>query len=165
MKPGSVDIEPARPADFDALRHLLDACALPCADLTPSLLRHFAVTRNAGTIVGCVGFEPFDGVALLRSLAIEVSHRQSGLGTLLATWAEHSAAEQRVHALYLLTTTAEGFFAARGYRPTSRGQVPTTIAATQEFARLCPAAATCMTRATTAGSSSAMPVPGARPRP
>ena len=58
MNPKSVDIEPARPADFDALRHLLDACALPCADLTPSLLRHFAVARNAGTIVGCVGFEP-----------------------------------------------------------------------------------------------------------
>jgi amino-acid N-acetyltransferase len=162
VNPGSIDIEPARPADFDALRRLLDACTLPHADLAPSPLCHFAVARNGDMIVGCVGLEPFAEVALLRSLAIEVSRRRSGLGTLLAARAEHNAAELGVHVLYLLTTSAEAFFERRGYRPTPREQVPATIAATQEFAQLCPAAATCMTRATTARSPTAAPASGSR---
>jgi amino-acid N-acetyltransferase len=46
-----------------------------------------------------------------------------------------------VHAIYLLTTTAEGFFAQRGYRLSERVTAPLAIAATRQFCGLCPATA------------------------
>ncbi|WP_228434553.1 hypothetical protein [Natrarchaeobaculum aegyptiacum] len=51
-----------------------------------------------------------------------------------------------VDALYLLTTTAVDFFAARGYDEIDRADAPDAIRNTTEFADLCPSSATCMRR-------------------
>jgi N-acetylglutamate synthase-like GNAT family acetyltransferase len=51
-----------------------------------------------------------------------------------------------VSALYLLTPTAEAFFARRGDVRISREAAPPVLHRTAEFAALCPASAACLTR-------------------
>jgi amino-acid N-acetyltransferase len=139
--------QPARPADFPAIVRLLSDAALPHADLTPEHLRHFLVLRDGEEIAGVVGMEVADDAGLLRSLAVPEARRGEGLAMRLVDALEERARASGIRTLYLLTTTAEGFFARRGYAPADRAAVPDTIAATPEFRDICPASAACMSRA------------------
>ena len=58
----------------------------------------------------------------------------------------HVAIAMGISALYLLTQTATTFFARYDYTPADRTRVPALITATLEFAELCPANATCMSK-------------------
>lgn len=56
------------------------------------------------------------------------------------------AAARDVTELYLLTTTAESFFADLGFDRIQREDTPPAIQQTSEFHDLCPETATCMRR-------------------
>ena len=87
--------------------------------------------RRAPELPAADPIEPAnDPTALLRSLAVRADARGSGLGADLLAHAESQAAALGVDALYLLTTTAERFFAARGYATTTRDAAPPEIQAT-----------------------------------
>lgn len=137
---------PAQAGDLPAIRELLAVSGLPGEDLTPAHLDSFWVCRDAAGLVGVVGLEPHGRTALLRSLAVREDGRGGGLGAALLAHAESQAAALGVDTLYLLTTTAERFFAARGYAVTSRDAAPPEIEATSEFAGLCPSSSICMTK-------------------
>jgi len=64
--------------------------------------------------------------------------RGTGLGSALVAHAESHARSEGISTLYLLTTTAERFFAARGYVAAERAAAPATIRDTREFADICP---------------------------
>jgi amino-acid N-acetyltransferase len=51
-----------------------------------------------------------------------------------------------VRVIYLLTTTAEEFFARRGYRRTERSSAPVAIRNTREFAGICPVSSAFMNK-------------------
>jgi amino-acid N-acetyltransferase len=51
-----------------------------------------------------------------------------------------------VEVVYLLTTTAESFFAHRGYRRIERSQAPESIRSTREFSEICPASSAFMSK-------------------
>lgn len=138
--------ELARPADFDAIVRLLDAAALPHADLTPEHLAHFLVLREGDAIVTVVGMEVRDDAGLLRSLAVAPERRDRGLAARLVDALEARARAAGVRTLYLLTTTAEDFFARRGYATADRAAVPDAILATEEFRSICPSTAACMAK-------------------
>jgi amino-acid N-acetyltransferase len=137
---------PAQPADLPAIRALLAASGLPGEDLTPVHLDSFWIRRDAGGLAGVVGLEPRGRAALLRSLAVRPDTRGHGFGADLLAHAESQAATLGVDALYLLTTTADRFFAAHGYAVTPRENAPPEIQATAEFAELCPSNSVCMTK-------------------
>ena len=137
---------PAQPADLPAIRALLAASGLPGEDLTPAHLDSFWVRRDATGLVGVVGIELRGRAALLRSLAVRGDGQGHGLGAALLAHAESRAAALGADTLYLLTTTAERFFAARGYAVTPRDAAPPEIQATAEFAELCPSGSVCMTK-------------------
>lgn len=118
---------------------LLDAVGLPSSDLTEPLLEHFLFSGPRDAPTGLVGLEIYDRVALLRSLAVAPDARRWGLGSALLEQAEGYAYARGVRSLYLLTTTAEQFFVARGYRAASRESCPAAIRSTSQFASLCPA--------------------------
>ena len=139
--------ESARPSDFSEIVRLLADAALPHDDLTPEHLRHFLVLRDADGIAGVVGMEVADDAGLLRSLAVSQARRGGGLASRLVDALEAHARAAGIRTLYLLTTTAESFFARRGYARTVREAVPHAIAATPEFRSICPASAACMARA------------------
>jgi amino-acid N-acetyltransferase len=137
---------PARPEDFDAIVRLLEAAALPHADLTPEHLAHFLVLRDGDAIVGLVGMEVRGDAGLLRSLAVDAERRGGGLASRLVDALESRAHAAGIRTLYLLTTTADGFFARRGYAPADRASVPAAILATEEFRSICPSTAACMSK-------------------
>lgn len=122
---------------------ILTEARLPVADLADGGVSLFGV-RDDGRLVAVVGVERYGEVGLLRSLAVVPARRAAGLGAALVACAERWAVERGVKALYLLTTTAAGFFAGRGYAAVPRSAAPAAIAATALFAGLCPASSTFM---------------------
>jgi amino-acid N-acetyltransferase len=125
---------------------LLAQCELPASDLSPELLSHFWLLRHHDDVIGSIGLQPLGEVGLLRSLAVHRSQRGHGHGSRLLTWLEDAACDLGIDTLYLLTTTAEAYFAARGYRPVSRQHAPLPLQQTTEFQALCPDTAVCMAK-------------------
>ena len=136
----------ATPADEPGIRQLLSSCGLPHEDLTPEHLHHFWVIKEKGQLIGVIGLEVLRPLALLRSLAIDPLFRNRGLGSQLAQQAEKYADSLKIQGLYLLTTTAEGFFAKRGYQKVRRESTPDQIQGTAEFRSMCPLTAVCMVK-------------------
>lgn len=132
--------------DLVAVKRLLTATRLPDGDLTDAHLEHFFHAVRDCQLLGIVGVEVLGESGLLRSLVVRDDSRASGFGSTLVTHAEGYARSRGVRDLYLLTTTAQAFFAARGYHAVSRDRAPHTIKATREFAAICPASAVLMTK-------------------
>ncbi len=127
--------EPTR----DAAVSMLKESGLPAADLTDGHMRHFFYTGAANRPQGLIGIEIQGDDALLRSLVVTPGLRSTGLGTALVQRAEAHARAQGARSMYLLTTTAEQFFARRGYAKLDRADAPAGIRTTREFADICPA--------------------------
>jgi arsenate reductase len=83
---------------------------------------------------------------LLRSLVVDAGRRGTGEGAALLRHAESQARARGVRTLYLLTTTAEPFFARHGYARAAREAAPPAIRATREFSGICPASSAFMSR-------------------
>ena len=144
----TVDLPPIQPcADLPAIRALLAAAGLPTADLAAAPPADFWGCREGTALIGVIGLEGYGTVALLRSLAVAPAWRGRGLGSALLAHAEQVAHQRGVSALYLLTTTAGAFFTRRGYVRIPREAAPSVVQQTAEFAALCPASATCMSKA------------------
>ena len=135
----------ARPPLAGAVALLVSA-RLPTEDLTPAHCESFFFTGPAEAPTGLVGLELLGDVALLRSLVVSPQRRGQGDGRALLNHAEAYARRLDVRALYLLTTTAEDFFARHGYRRAERESAPAAIRATREFAGICPASSAFMFR-------------------
>ena len=142
----SISITPAQSRDEPAIKHLLADCGLPGDDITAAHLEHFLVHKENSRLIGVVGLEQGGKDALLRSLAVSEDRRGRGLARALVGHAERQARAAGVESLYLLTTTADEFFAALGYRVTQRDSAPKSLQETAEFAGLCPASSVCMVK-------------------
>jgi amino-acid N-acetyltransferase len=129
-----------------AVAALLDAADLPSADLTDAHMEHFFFCGPAAAPTALVGVELCGSSALLRSLVVRPEQRSAGVGAALVEHVETYARSRGVRAMYLLTTTAETFFARRGYASTNRASAPPEIAATREFAGICPASSAFMVK-------------------
>jgi amino-acid N-acetyltransferase len=136
-----------RRADDDAtislVETLLEDNDLPSRDVR-SKPGCFHVGDDDGDPVCVGGVEAYGNDGLLRSVVVEQSVRGDGVGTALCAALEREARAEGVETLYLLTTTASGFFANRGYEQIERADAPATIRQTTEFEDLCPATAVCM---------------------
>lgn len=132
---------------------LLTEARLPISDLSGSRSLDLLGVRESGRLVGVIGIEVYGEVGMLRSLAVAATRRRAGLGLGLVSSAESWAAERGVKTLYLLTTTAAGFFARLGYEAIPRSEAPAAIAATAQFSELCPASSTFMRKALAANHS------------
>jgi amino-acid N-acetyltransferase len=139
------ELQPAQPADRDAIAALLAACDLPHEDIAPHL-EHFIVAREGGRLVGVIGLEVHGPDALVRSLAVSGDCCGQGIARRLYATLLGRARPLGLQRLYLLTTTAQGFFELLGFRSVARDSVPEAIRGTEEFRALCPSSATCMTR-------------------
>jgi amino-acid N-acetyltransferase len=134
----------AAPSDLEAVLTLLAECRLPDQDLTGAKMETFLLLKDGSLLVGSIGMEAFGKAVLLRSLAVREGQRGKGLGKALLAACESIARERGVGELYLLTTTAEEFFAAHGYQRLERSAAPPSIQNTGEFQTICPSSAVCM---------------------
>jgi amino-acid N-acetyltransferase len=129
-----------------AIKRLLESCDLHHQDLSPPKLAHFLLAWDGARLVGVIGLEILGNSALLRSLAVETAYRNRNIATRLVGQLEDYAKSLQVDTLYLLTLTAEDFFAKQGYRRTARDSAPAGIQGTTEFRNLCPVSAVCMVK-------------------
>ena len=139
------ELHDAVPADREVVAALLERCGLPHQDIEPHLA-HFTVARAEGRLIGVIGLELHGHDALLRSLAVAEEHRGEGIARRLYAALLGRARGAGVARLFLLTTTAQGFFENLGFRVVGRDAVPEALRATEEFRALCPQSATCMVR-------------------
>ena len=140
----------ATEADAAEVEALLTGARLPLAGVRDAL-PCFVVAHDHDRLVGVAGIEECGSSgrhALLRSVAVDPTWRNHGLGRALVERAIALAESRGAHALYLLTTTAERYFPTFGFVPTSREAVPDEVRATAEFQGACPASATVMVRPT-----------------
>lgn len=135
----------AKPEDFQEIRDLLKSVQLPFEDIENGF-GHFLLARQEDQLIGCVGLQICDEDALLRSLAVSQNARNQGLGKSLTREILEYASRLNLRQIYLLTTTAENFFAKHGFVVTNRTQAPDAIRATSEFSSLCPSTAVFMSK-------------------
>jgi amino-acid N-acetyltransferase len=138
-------VRTAAPADLAAVEALLTASGLPL-DGVKDALATFVVAEQGADLVGVAGLEVCCDNALLRSVAVRPEWRSHGIGRALVTRVISDAESRGIHALYLLTTTADGYFPSFGFRTIARDDVPADVRATAEFREACPASATVMCR-------------------
>jgi len=136
--PPRTQIMPATPADRDELVALLRACDLPLEGLDDTA---FVIARLDGALVGAAGIEQHGPRGLLRSVAVAEPFRRSGLASALVAdrmaWAASILTTETTQAfasVSLLTTTAEPFFAKRGFTRLDRAALPTELAASVQLA-------------------------------
>lgn len=142
-------IEPLKSEERAQAIDLLAANSLPTDDLrgrdaTLLAAHHLPPEATRPAFGGVIGLERFGEVGLLRSLAVRRELRGRGLGVALVRAIEALASRSGVRSLYLLTTTAEAFFAANGYARLERDRAPEAIRGTSEFSSVCPKSAVFM---------------------
>lgn len=133
-------------ADVAVVVPLLLEADLPVADLTEGHRVEFLAVGPVQRPEGVVGFERLGSIGLLRSLAVSRAARGRGLGAALVAAVEREALDGGIRTLYLLTTTADAFFAKLGYARLTRAEAPEQLRATSQFSALCPASAVLMAK-------------------
>ena len=145
MTDSPITIRPALPIDHAPVAGLLRANDLP-VDGVPPAMDAFLVAERAGALVGAIGLECFGADALLRSAVVDAPVRGTGLGARLVDGIIAEAEGRGIGALWLLTTTAEGWFPRFGFTVVTRDDVPPTVQASPEFQGACPSSAIVMRR-------------------
>jgi amino-acid N-acetyltransferase len=135
----------ATPDDLPAVERLLTESELPLAGVSEAITT-FVVAEHRDDLVGVAGLEVCRDNGLLRSVAVAPDWQNRGLARALVSRVIADAEGRRLHAVYLLTTTAQDYFPKFGFTQTTREAVPPDVAATEEFQTACPASAVVMVR-------------------
>ena len=129
---GVATLTPALPGDVPAILDLVRAVHLPPEGIAATIA-YFWVAREGERIIGTVGLEVYDDLALLRSLAVTPPRQHTGLGSALTETALAYLTTRQFRAVYLLTTTAEAFFARHDFYLLARDEVPDSVQRSVEF--------------------------------
>ena len=122
---------------------LLAEARLPTAGLD-DYLDHARIARSDREVIGGATIELYETAGLLRSVVVAPSWRGRGVGHALTEAVLDIARGRELPAVYLLTLTAETFFAARGFERVERAEVPTVLGSSAELRGACPASAVVM---------------------
>lgn len=141
----SIALRDATPDDWPAIASLLRANRLPTEGFRESVSAA-VVACDGNDVVGLAGLEIYDDAALLRSVVVSEAARGRSLGQQLTRAAMDLAGVRHVAQVYLLTTTAEAFFARLGFHIVERSNIPKTVQQSVEFMGACPASAIAMRR-------------------
>jgi len=87
---------------------------------------NFLVIEHDGVIVGCAALYPFaaDKAAELACLAVAPDARDAGHGERLLHACEERARSMKIRKLFALTTRAEHWFLAQGFKPADPAALP-----------------------------------------
>lgn len=129
--------------EFDTVYALLLESKLDSSDLKQANIRLFRFEEN-NELIGVAGLEIFGTHALLRSVAVGKKFQGKGIGNEVVCQIERISKVSGISSLYLLTTTAHGFFESRGYQIIHRDEFPEELKQTAQFSGLCPVSAICM---------------------
>jgi amino-acid N-acetyltransferase len=139
----ATSVRAATPEDWPVIERLLTAAGLPLAGARDHLL-HFVVAEDGGQILGCAALERYGIDALLRSVAVDRTHRGEGVGEQLVQELVQRAAREGLRSIALLTTSAGEWFPRFGFRSVERADLPEAMNASEELRGACPQSATVM---------------------
>jgi amino-acid N-acetyltransferase len=139
-------IHPASAGDLPSALALLEFAGLPVAGVEKHFPARFLVARDpaTGEVRALAGVEAYGDAGLLRSVVVREGERGSGLGQAISAAAVEAARRAGLRELYLLTTTASGFFPRLGFEPVPREALPETLGGSEELCGACPASAVAM---------------------
>jgi amino-acid N-acetyltransferase len=140
----TIEIRGARAEERDAVAALLERTALPPDGLGEQFGEGYAVAVAEGRVVGAAGVEVYGDAGLLRSVAVDPEWQGTGLGQRLTRERLRWASARGLDTVYLMTTTAAGFFPRLGFEPVARDQVPAAVRGSLQFASVCPSTAAVM---------------------
>jgi amino-acid N-acetyltransferase len=143
-EPVVVSLRAATAADAGAVRELLRDANLHLEGLEEQFPQNYVVAESGRSLVGAMGIEVYGKYGLLRSAVVAPAQRGTGLGRKLTAERVVWARARRLEALYLLTVTAEPFFARLGFVKTPRASAPAEVQKSLEFVKLCSSTAVCM---------------------
>ena len=129
--------------DVDEIKSFLSRFRLPTGGVDPNV-QNFLMVKSQNGLVGTLGLEVYGKAAILRSFAVEPESRNAGIGQELYLQMLEHARTLGITELYLLTTTAEPYFAKRGFEKVERKLVPRALSVSIEFKSACPKSAVCM---------------------
>jgi amino-acid N-acetyltransferase len=135
----------ANRGDEGKIKSLLSEANLPAEDISKHL-QNFIVAEKDHEIIGTIGIEVLGELGLLRSLAVRPMYQKKGLGSRLVKQIISFAYNKNLKTLFLLTSTAAGFFKKHGFTEIQRDQAPRTVQNTKEFRMLCPNNEVCMSK-------------------
>jgi amino-acid N-acetyltransferase len=141
----TITIGPASGGDLAAIKQLLVASLLPSRDVGGANQRFIAASES-GRLIGCAGLQVAGPDGLVRSMAVHWTRRNAGLGSRLHARLLFEAALAGVRTLYVVTSTAEDFFAGHGFRKIAAHAVPPELQRSEEFAAFVPGGSAVMAR-------------------
>jgi len=139
-----IEIRTASPTDRDEVVALLERTHLPPDGIDEQFGEPYAVAVADGRIVGAAGVEVYGDAGLLRSVAVDPSWQGRGLGQRLTEERLRWAAARGLDTVYLMTTSAAGYFPRLGFAPVARDDVPAAVRGSLQFASVCPSTAAVM---------------------
>jgi len=142
--PSSLPVLRAATADdLRSIAQLLTARDLPTAGVGEHL-GGFVLAARDSALLGCACVEQYGKVGLLRSVAVAEELAGNGVGGRLVRAAVDRARAVGLQELYLLTTTAAGYFPRFGFEIIGREALPSALSASAELQGACPASAVAM---------------------
>jgi amino-acid N-acetyltransferase len=136
-------LRPALPEDRAAVEALLASAHLPLE----GVVDHFAgfvVVEEDGELVGAAGLEVHGDYGLLRSVVVAPHASGRGLGRRMTDHVLRDVERRGLRSVYLLTTTADAYFAKLGFTRVGREDVPEPLLGSEELRGACPASAVVM---------------------
>lgn len=136
-------VRPATSGDWEGIAQLLTERRLPTEGARDHLAT-FVVATEGPALLGCAGIERYGDVGLLRSVAVAANAGGRGVGAELVRGLLVRARSLGLRELYLLTTTAAGYFPRFGFERIGREALPSSLQASEELSGACPASAAAM---------------------
>lgn len=128
--------------DENEIINMLNSAGLTTAGVLGNM-DQFTVADN-GEIIGAIGMVPDDaGSVLLRSLIVKEKYRNAGIADALLHAAPKSGSGL-IRTVYLLTNTAEKYFAKRGYKMVERAEIPCMLLEKSLQGKACSSCSSCM---------------------
>lgn len=111
------------------LTEFLDRADLTTSGLGSPTVRLWLQRDECGRIVGSSGYELSDDGkhALVRSVAVDASHRSAGQGMALARFALHEAAAEGATTAWLFSRRSGPFWQRLGFEPADRDEMAAVL--------------------------------------
>jgi amino-acid N-acetyltransferase len=123
--------------DLQDVLNLLETAKLPTAGVKDHI-QHFMLEFEDSTLLGCAGLEIHCQTGLLRSVVVNATERNQGIGAQLVRSILEHARTQQLSSIFLLTETAEHYFPRFGFKQVARAEIPTSLQASAELRGACP---------------------------
>lgn len=132
------------PEELSAIAELLAEGGLPTDDLAEQDLSLYRIEVSGNGVVAVGGLERCGNTALIRSIATSASVRGRGIASEIVEELERISANEGFEDIFLITESAQRYFATKGYSLMDRDNVPHSIRKSRQFSSLCPNTASVM---------------------